>query len=340
MNVEVDVAVERAAAKLLASASAVCKKAAHMQDGDSLYLEGNAIKKNKELVMVAQIVTMGTIELRHGKDTYGASGVVIDEKTVRCYNYTAEPTQTCAWEHGLSVRGTVGIHGFVGPDSTLQIRITAGGKISEKKDIPWIGTRGGIELASAGTAMEKVIFAWDCADYSAPVWMFGDSYFTYYEERWPYYLVRENKAFLLCGFPGAMSSEMFPDFRQALEHGTPPVAVWCLGMNDPDADGGIDPEWKMYAEQFTADCRERGIVPVLCTVPNVPDRVHVYKNEYVRTCGCRYIDFASAVDGNEEGSGWAEGMLSADRVHPAVAGARALAAQVLLDLPEIRDLTE
>ena len=67
----------------------------------------------------------------------------------------------------------------------------------------------------------------------------------------------------------------------------------------------------------------------------MPDRLHSYKNEYVRTSGYRYIDFASAVGANEAGSGWGECMLSADQVHPTAAGAQALAEQVLLDLPGI-----
>ena len=325
-----------AAAKPSLSTGAIYQTAAYITGGDVVFLESNTIKKSKILTFSANILSMGALDFRHGKGIYGASNFVIDSTTISFYNYTTEPTLTCAFAHGLIIGGETKLVAAVGADSTLSVSVTANGKMFTKSGIKWIGTNGSIEMESVNTIMRSLTFGWDCSNYRDAVWLFGDSYFTYYEERWPYYILRDYSNFLLSGFPGAASADIYPDFGQALTHGTPKIAVWCLGMNDPDSPDGINVDWKYYAERFVADCEERGICPVLATIPNVPDRVHAHKNEYIRTKGYRYIDFASAVGANEIGSGWHDGMLSADQVHPAAAGAQAMARQVLQDLPEIK----
>ncbi len=318
------------------TASKTVQTAEYIHDGDIIILERNAIKQNKLLTFSANILSLGVLNIRHGKDIFGASSILIDSTTVSCYNNTPEPVLTGSFRHGLTISGETHITVTVGIDSTASISITSSNKTFQQGEIAWSGTNGDIAIESIHTSLENLTLCWDCSNYSDPLWLFGDSYFTYYKERWPYYIVHEHSHFLLCGFPGAMSSEMYPDFQRALTHGTPKIAVWCLGMNDPDLDDGINPAWRTYADQFIMECKAKGIIPILATVPNVPGRLHSYKNEYIRSSGCRYIDFASAVGANEAGSGWYEGMLSSDGVHPAVAGAQALANQVLLDLPEMK----
>jgi len=318
------------------SASAICQKRDYVQDGDIVRLESNAIKKNKTLTLSADILSLGAVELRHGKNIFGASSIIIDATMVTCRHYTTEPKDICAFPHGLTIEGQTRIVASAAKDGTLSLTIAANGYIFSKQEIPWSGTNGSIELESVGTAMENLVLFWDCENYADAIWMFGDSYFTYYEERWPYYLLKQHDGFLLCGFPGAPSAAMYGDFLQALTHGTPKMAVWCLGMNDPDSEDGINASWQSYAERFLRECQERGIVPVLATVPNVPERIHCHKNAYIKKSGHRYIDFASAVGAEEKGSGWHGGMLSSDHVHPAAAGAQAMANQILLDLPEIQ----
>lgn len=315
---------------------AVSQTAVCIQDGDLITLESNSIKNNKKLTFTANILSLGSLVFRHGKDAFGASSIIIDDTLVQCCNYTTQQTLIWSAAHGLTIRAETHLEAAVCTDGTLAFSLTSNGKTFTKSNIPWIGTIGNIEMESFRTNLRDLTLSWDCANYSDSLWLFGDSYFSYYEARWPYYILQNSSNFLLSGFPGAPSSAMYRDFQTALTHGTPKMAVWCLGMNDPDSDSGINPEWLSYAERFVADCEKRGILPILATVPNVPDRIHCCKNAYVRASGLRYIDFASAVGANEKGSSWYTGMLSSDQVHPAVAGAQALANQVLLDLPEIR----
>ena len=87
--------------------------------------------------------------------------------------------------------------------------------------------------------------------------------------------------------------------------------------------------------KLVAQCKEKGIVPIIATIPNVPERDHCYKNDFVRASGIRYVDFATAVGGEKKGSSWYEGMLSSDKVHPDPPGAKALFAKFISDFPEI-----
>ena len=208
-------------ANLPESAGAIHQTAEQIKDGDVIVFESNAIKKNKTLTVTANIQSLGAVDFRHGKGIYGASSIVIDSKTVRCYNHTTEPTLAGSWVHGLTISGETNVVASVGAESTVSIRITANGKTFAKSGIKWIGTNGQIAMESIQTTMKDVVFSWDCSDYSHGVWLFGDSYFTYYEERWPYYIAKQYDNFLLSGFPGAMSTEMYPDFQQALTHGAP-----------------------------------------------------------------------------------------------------------------------
>ena len=105
-------------------------------------------------------------------------------------------------------------------------------------------------------------------------------------------------------------------------------------MNNGDRDGVINPDWLSTTAEFVATCKEKGIEPILSTIPSTPKVNNDFKNEWVRNSGVRYIDFCSAVGANKD-INWYPDMLYKDQVHPASAGAVALYNQVLTDFPEI-----
>ncbi|MEE0928080.1 MAG: hypothetical protein UIG59_02710, partial [Acutalibacteraceae bacterium] len=82
-------------------------------------------------------------------------------------------------------------------------------------------------------------------------------------------------------------------------------------------------------------CEEKGITPILSTIPNTPTVNNFFKNEWVKASGYRYVDFAAGVNATEKGSPWGAGMLSGDNVHPAKPGAKALYDQLKKDLSDI-----
>lgn len=312
----------------------IVKTIDYIDDGDIIFLESNAIKKNKTLFFNANITSLGTIILRHGKNAYGTGYLTIDERYVNVYRYSSSNILVTSIPHGLTISGETSIVAFVGSDGKLCISITSNNATFSNK-VDWYGSRGNIEMETVSSIMNNLTLSWECTDYAQDIWFFGDSYFEINSTRWPYYLLQKNDNFLLSGFGGAGALQMYADFQTALSHGTPKFAVWCLGMNNGDSENGINTTWKTYTEKFIADCEANGIIPILATIPNTPTVNNVYKNEYVRNSGYRYIDFASAVGATQKGSNWYPGMLSSDNVHPAIAGGEALAKQILVDLPEI-----
>lgn len=318
----------------------ISKTVAVVNDGDIISLEENNIKKNKNLTFSGNIETLGSITFTHGEGSSGAY-LIIDSTNIKIYNHNIttnvyDLSKTLA--HGLTISGQTNMSFTTNDYNKLSIVIESNGNIYTQDNLNWVGSKGEISMKSTNSILSDVTLTYECKDYDADVWFFGDSYTSITSKRWPYYLIEENIDFLLSGYPGAKSNGMYPDFLTAITHGKPKYAVWCLGMNDVDTSSGINTDWKRYVELFIGKCNELGITPILTTIPNVPDRIHTFKNEYVRNSGYRYIDFATAVGANEVGSTWTEGMLNTnnDNVHPDVLGAQALANQILIDLPEIK----
>lgn len=312
--------------------------AATMQNGDLLQIEENCIKKNKTLSFTGTINSMGSLIFRHGNEVYGSSYVTIDNNKLEVYSYYDAHYLLASHEHGLSLTGEVNITLAANNAGQIKVTIVTDEASYSSNYIEWEGSHGMIEMEAIDTVLSNVTLTWDCSDYQKDIWMFGDSYMGVRgSSRWPTHLISAGyDTALISGFSGAVSNQMYPDWQTALTHGTPKYAVWCLGMNDPDSESGINQSWKTHVNTFVADCEEKGITPILVTIPNTPTRNHTFKNEYIKTLGYRYIDFAAAVGATEANSTWYDSMLSSDNVHPSDSGAQALANQVLLDFPEIK----
>ena len=313
-------------------------KQASLKNG-YMSLGENHVLNNKRLTLTFDIDELGegeTISLGHGENVGGGSVAEITKTHIRSYYYMGKQEEYLYVEHGLDLSGTVKVIVRVG-FGMANIRIETESGVFVTGDFKWGGRRGDIFAKSVGAEMENVSLGWSCSDFTEEIWMLGDSYFNMTDAaRWPVYMLKEGYTeYLLSGYPGRKSKEALDDFKELLEFGTPKYAVWCLGMNDKDNTGSVNASWKTATEEFIAICEEKGIIPILATIPNTPTNLNTFKNEIVKASGYRYIDFASAVNANEAGSPWTEGMLSGDKVHPAQPGAKALWEQVKKDFPEI-----
>lgn len=198
-----------------------------------------------------------------------------------------------------------------------------------KCDVKSISTTGTLSDAKA---------VWSFLNSQKYIYAFGDSYFSWSEKRWVYYLAEDGYAdnLLTDAFTGRRSVEALESFKNVMKLGHPKYVFWCIGMNDRDTTV-VNQNWLNAFEYVKSYCKENGIVLILATIPCVSNES--YKNEpknaVVRASGLRYIDFAKAVNAETEGSGWYEGMLDTDNVHPTALGAKTLYAQVLSDFPEI-----
>lgn len=192
-------------------------------------------------------------------------------------------------------------------------------------------------VLSSGTTMTNCVLSWSCTDINKKIWIFGDSYLQYDAARWTYYLHEfgYDKNCLLDGFAGEGSTNARVAFNNLLMFGTPKYAVWCMGMNDgTDGESAPVSNWANARDYFLNYCNTNNVTPIFATIPSVPSYNHEQKNAWIKLSGYRYIDFAKAVGASSNGV-WFSGMLSNDNVHPTEAGAKALFAQALADLPEI-----
>ncbi len=313
--------------------------ATELTDGDVLQLGENCVKKNKILRFSGTIDYMDTLIFRHGNNVYGSGYVVINSTSIEVYNYTTSATLNLSVEHGLNLIGNVDITMYANNSDILSITVTSSDGTYTIPECLWSVCRGMIEMEVVNSRLSNVSLTWNCDDLSKGIWIFGDSYLGIAgASRWPYHILSfgyDNAMY--SGYPGGKSRALYKDWKTLITYGAPKYAVWCLGMNDGDSSTCVNESWKACVESFIADCEAEGVTPILATIPNTPTVNNSFKNEYIKNSGYRYIDFASAVGATDVGSEWFDGMLSSDKVHPLSLGAKALAEQILVDFPEIKE---
>jgi hypothetical protein len=203
-----------------------------------------------------------------------------------------------------------------------------------QEGIQWDGCNGSIFANAVNTTFTNPSLKWTTKDITENIWVFGDSYLNAkLEARHPYYLYEMGyKNWLACGYPGANSTPALQSLQSLLKIGKPEIIVWCMGMNNGDS-GSVNTQWLNDLNAVKSLCETYNITLILSTIPSCPIADNTYKNEIVRQSGYRYIDFNKAVGVN--GTTWYNGMLSTDNIHPTPLGAKALARQFVIDVPEI-----
>ena len=309
--------------------------------GTYLTLPDNHIMNNKTMSVsfdISQFTSTDLIRIGHGETKYGGSFIEITATEITYYNYNTEKTMTgTPHKHGLTLKDYVTVT-IITDTTGAKVILSCGGEIFEAPRASWAGRNGQPFVVSTASQITDVTMRWTCSKFSSDIWLFGDSYFNLGSDgRWPSYFINSLncKDYLFSGYPGRNTQSGLADFKFALQFGTPEYAVWCLGMNNGDSSSAINADYKKATDEFLAICEEKGIIPILSTIPCTPTVNNSFKNIYVRDLGYRYIDFARAVGGEAVGSAWYTGMLHTDNVHPTGVGAKALYAQVLADFPEM-----
>ena len=307
-----------------------------------LTLGKNCIKKNKILLFSANIDSFDKLIFRHGKNKYGSAYVVVDNTNVEIHDFTTFDIKKYSAKHNLELSKKIYVALESNNSDGIVVTISSGNGKFVSPAIWWAGgCCGMIEFEVVRGDLSDVAITWNCEDFNKSIWFFGDSYLGISNpRRWPSHIIGAGyDTALFSGFPGAKSQDIYSDFINSLQFGKPKFAVWCLGMNDSDNPLlGINKSWKACTRAFITECTNNRIIPILATIPNTPIMNNIFKNNYIKNSGYRYIDFASAVGATEIKSKWYDGMLTPkpDNVHPTEAGAKALAEQVLKDFPEIK----
>ena len=200
--------------------------------------------------------------------------------------------------------------------------------------------RFGTSYHGFGVVSESVITGVDISvsvrDLYKPVWVCGDSWVTNFESRWYGQAIALNLvSFLHSGHSGEGSAEGLAHLKTLLSMYTPKMVVWLYGMNDIDTNNSTpNADWLAALNELKTICENMTIDLVLATIPTTPSRNMNAKNAVVTASGYRYVDEVAAMGADTSGN-WIAGYQSQDGDHTTAAGARALLAQVLADVPEI-----
>ena len=293
-------------------------------------------KKNEYIELTAKFSTFGELTIAHGKGAYMGSYITITASKFQIYTYNG--TLLEEYEHGLTIANFINVIIYTKNDASCRSSITimsSGGDYTANTT-RYYSCRAAV-LCNANFDMTDVQMKYTVNDGKERVWVFGDSYISMGDpNRWATQAVENGHIkMMLHGYGGAMSANEIIPFRALLDVAKPNFLVWTLGMNDGDTSSAVNTNWKTCVDEVIAACKAKGIIPILATIPNVPNVINTFKNEYVRNSECRYIDFAKAVNGEATGATWYTGMLSSDNTHPTALGAKALMRQFLQDVPEV-----
>ena len=302
-----------------------------LSDGGELVLTEIPDSKNYYGIgCVFNTQQMGTIKIYKSQNDYCRGEINIDATNITEFGNGGEETII---PHGLNITDGLVVSIIKGTINTsITLTNTAGDKVT-KQLTQWIGCRGGeikfisitgtytnITLSHSGTWMDK------------DTWIFGDSYTDYWPRRC--YLNRGTN-FYLDGYSGRNAQGGYDSFVVALQYGKPKRIVWMLGVNNADTESEVNESWNNVFNELKELCINKNIQLIPCTIPNVPGRIHVFKNQIIRDSGLPYIDISSILGANEENSNWFNGLLGSDNVHPTGLGAEIIANTIIAGVPDI-----
>lgn len=315
------------------------------KNGDSILLSDarTNLRKGIRLIFEANVISGTDFEIgfstsESSADTLAHNRFVVNSTTIEYYESISQSECSNSFAHKLSISKNVQVIFEYLANGTVDICLLSNGEVFKKNIVFTMASVAVPYVKSNGLVAKDCNFTFICTDIRKKIWCFGDSYFAYSAARWTYYLKEygyDNNV-LLDGFPGMGSVNAIVSFKKLLKLGKPRIAVWFEGMNDGTdvTDSEPNDDWKKDKDIFISLCEENSIEPVFATIPNVPNINHKGKNKWIKESGYRYIDMCHAV-GADVDVNWYGNMLSNDKIHPLENGARALFAQVLLDLPEI-----
>jgi hypothetical protein len=295
------------------------------------------LKAVHDITVKASLQSLGSDDyIRFGLNRENVSGksvrITADTIKIDRYDATNGYIANISFEHGLTITDFVICEvsfGWFGGRLRLVSRDGAFVQEWDNSQYSYMGNaqvnfgKAFIETTAALSGVRLSLYS---DRFRKPVWVIGDSYTSMSSARWTWQLVNNYGVtdFLIDGYPGAPSENMYPELQRLLAFGTPKYLIWALGMND---NANI---WQNYAKQVEMVCRDKGITLIYTTIPKDNNNKDVI-NAYVRNSGYRYIDFVDAVMPDGE---WYPDM-DADGTHPTELGAKVLAGQVLVDFPEI-----
>ena len=303
-------------------------KAGELSDGEKLTLPFHNVKNGNRYLFTANITEFSSIIFHKNNHT-----ITFDDTNITLEN----DLTTVVIPHGLTIANNISIE--ICNETAVElseIRIESSGNVYKyTSPVRFLLDEKSAEIESDESTLTNCVFSWVSTNINAPIWAFGDSYFSWYESRWTYYLAQDKntKSVLLNGFAGQTCDTALNALKNLLKITTPKIVFWCMGMNNSDS-GAVNATWKACFDELKELQEKIGFELVLYTVPKTTARDHTYKNAVIRDSGYRYVDIDATLRVDSSGH-WITGTLSEDEVHPTALGAKVMYYKILSSLPEI-----
>lgn len=304
-----------------------------LSDGLSLELPRHNVKNHNVIVFSANITSFDSLKIGKQTDNF----VTIDNTNV---SVTCDSSsQNFSVAHGLTIQNNIQV--IIENETSVKpsrIRVLSCGNEFEAtipNNARFLMDEGSHYVTSINSTLTDCAFSWTSRHINKPIWLFGDSYFSWYTERWTYYLARDGftDSCMLNGHAGQNSSSALLALTNLLKVRVPQMVVWCLGMNDEDGDTEVNSSWLNCYNKLVNFSNEYGFELVLYTTPTTPTMNNRFKNAIVRNSGYRYVEADKSLR-IDDGGNWIEGTLD-DNVHPTIKGAKLLYHRFLADIPEL-----
>lgn len=245
------------------------------------------------------------VQLGRGYRVDGGWMLEVTATEVKLSKYGKSYTLVERFSHGLTISGSLYVSIDAGWDGATVSLYSNGKEFRTESSwnaagAPFVYNNGG-----AGLDVDLTFFPYDV---KSPVWIVGDETV----EGWTAKIHADGASPLVDWMPGATAAKMLTSLKNDLNFGNPSFVLWTPGSGNKADAGEVDSAWLTATQSFIELCKARGITPVLATIPSTSDKDHSLKSAWVRSSGCRYVDFAAAAP-----------------------DAGAMAYRLLVDLPEV-----
>ena len=290
------------------------------------------VKNHYSIGASFQIQEMGTIKIFKSQMPYARGEIDIDATNIKDYKSDGSFDTI---PHGLTITDSLIVRIDIDHAKNKSITlVNSAGEVVKKDLNRFNGCKGNaVVIQNVSGRYKNVSLSFSGTWFTKDTWIFGNSYTDYWPNRasdngWTNYA--------LDGFSGRNSEQAYSSLLLELKYGKPKRLVWMMGMNDADTEYTVNENWLTYFNKVRELCLDNNIQFIPCTIPNVPARIHTFKNGIIRESGLPYIDIAFAVGANEKGSSWYEGLLGSDQVHPTSdKGATVIAATLVAGVPDM-----
>lgn len=300
-----------------------------MIDGETLTIsEISNSKQNNIISFTARISEFSSVKISHSEMNYRSGIIIVDNTKVEIYDGT---TLKKSSNHGISISDRISITISVKRNQKADIVVSSGSGYFILEDVAWNGCKDDIIATSIGSTFINCELSYCYNDLKNDIWGFGDSYYDMWVNvvnDWGY------TNWLVDGFSGRSSSEAIKSFRILTTIRKPKTILWSMGMNDADSSTDINTSWKTAFDYVKSYCDKNKVELIGFTIPNVPDRNHNFKNDYIKANCKRIIDINHVV-GADISTEWYDGLLHSDKVHPSSIGRRVIAQEVIKIVPEL-----